>query len=265
MRVVDLDRDMSDVIPTASSADSEYLFQRMEEATLAALAPSASGRILDAPGGLGQDSRTLARRGAFAVCAEPSRRMCALGREIERSAEGALDHDTTPIAWARTWGETLPFRDGTFDAAFCKGALDHFDDPERCIGELARVTRPSGRIVLAVANFDSLACRLQRALDRLRPGAAGAGRQTYHVPSDHFTRYDPTLLREQAARHLVIEEWQGISLLWGLRPWSALLGRLGTRLARLALGCADRIAMRFPALSDVILVAGKPRAVRASR
>ena len=259
MRVTDLDRDMSDVIPTASSADSEYLFQRMGEATLAALGPRAHARILDAAGGLGQDSRALTRRGAWAVCAEPSRRMSALGRSIESDAEGALGHDTTPIAWARAWGETLPFRSGTFDAAFCKGALDHFDDPERCIGELARVTRPCGRVVLAVANFDSLACRLQRALDRLRPAAARAGRRSYHVPSDHFTRYDPALLREQAERHLIIEEWKGISLLWGLRPWSALLGRLGTRTARLVLRGVDRIAARFPAQSDVILVAGRPR------
>ena len=259
MRVTDLDRDMSDVIPTASSADSEYLFQRMGEATLDALGPRAGARILDAAGGLGQDSRALTRRGAWAVCAEPSRRMSALGRQIESDAGGARGHDSTPIAWARTWGETLPFRSGTFDAAFCKGALDHFDDPERCIGELARVTRPRGRVVLAVANFDSLACRLQRALDRLRPAAARAGRRSYHVPSDHFTRYDPTLLREQAARHLVIEEWKGIWLLWGLRPWSALLERLGTRTAQVVLRWADRIAAWLPAHSDVILVAGRPR------
>jgi len=29
MRVVDLDRDMSDVIPTGATRDSEYLFDRM--------------------------------------------------------------------------------------------------------------------------------------------------------------------------------------------------------------------------------------------
>ena len=262
MRVIDLDRDMSDVIPSAGSPDSEYLFRRMEQATLEALGPHVGARILDAAGGLGQDSRTLVRRGAWAVCAEPSRRMSALGREIERDAEGVLGHDTTPIAWARTWGEKLPFRSGTFDATFCKGALDHFDDPERCIGELARVTRPHGRVVLAVANFDSLACRLQRALDTLRPAAARAGRRSYQVPSDHFTRYDTTLLREQAARHLVIEEWKGISLLWGLRPWSALIGALGTRAARLVLHWADRVAAKFPAHSDVILVAGRPIPMR---
>ena len=97
MRLIDLDRDMSDVIPTASSADSEYLFQRMGEATLAALGPRAHARILDAAGGLGQDSRALTRRGAWAVCAEPSRRMSALGRSIESDAEGALGHDAPII------------------------------------------------------------------------------------------------------------------------------------------------------------------------
>ncbi|MEE9278737.1 MAG: methyltransferase domain-containing protein [Myxococcota bacterium] len=260
MRVADLDRDMPDVLPTGSSPDAEYVFQRMESATLDALRAGPGRRILDSAGGLGQDSRSLARRGAWVVCAEPSRRMSELGRWIEaEEASPGAEREPVRIAWTRSWSETLPFRNGAFDGAFCKGALDHFDDPERCIRELARVTTPHGRVVLAVANFESLGCRLQRLLDRWLPGSIGAGRRPYHVPSDHFTRYDPALLREQVGRHVLIDECRGISLLWGLQPWSALLAKLRGATAQRLLRLVDRIAAWLPAHSDVILIAGRPR------
>ena len=78
MRAVDLDRDMTHVIPTGTTRDSEFLFRRMETLTLAAALPGSGGRVLDSAAGLGQDSRALARRGARAVCAEPSQRMIEL-------------------------------------------------------------------------------------------------------------------------------------------------------------------------------------------
>ncbi len=78
------------------------------------------------------------------------------------------------------------------------------------------------------------------------------------MPSDHFTRYDGALLREQFARFAELESWIGISLFWGVRPWSRLLGWLGPSRARLALRIADRIARLLPGLADVIVVAGRP-------
>ncbi len=43
----------------------------------------------------------------------------------------------------------LPFVDASFDLVFCRTALHHFPDPERCITEMARVCRPGGRVVLS--------------------------------------------------------------------------------------------------------------------
>jgi SAM-dependent methyltransferase len=254
MRLADLERDMSDVIPTGSSRDSSFLFARMAQATLAATRARVGSRVLDSAGGLGQDSRELVARGALAVCAEPSHRMQALGRLLDARAGRA------PL-WVRAWSESLPFADASFDAAFCKGALDHFDDPGRCIAELARVVRPGGRVVLAVANFASLGCRAQRRIDALAHalGRGPEGRRTHHVPSDHFTRYDPELLREHVAAHLVVEEWLGISLLWGVRGWVGLLARLGEAAAARLLAAADALARLLPDLADVLVVAGKPR------
>src|SRR5205085_3409735 len=41
----------------------------------------------------------------------------------------------------------LPFPDATFDSAFCVAVLQHINDVPRAVRELARVTRPGGRIV----------------------------------------------------------------------------------------------------------------------
>ena len=41
----------------------------------------------------------------------------------------------------------LPFPDGAFDSVFCVAVLQHIGDVDAAVGEMARVTRPGGRIV----------------------------------------------------------------------------------------------------------------------
>jgi SAM-dependent methyltransferase len=41
----------------------------------------------------------------------------------------------------------LPFRDRSFDSTFCVAVLQHLTDVESAVAELARVTRPHGRVV----------------------------------------------------------------------------------------------------------------------
>jgi len=258
VRVVDLDRDMSDVIPTGTTRDSAYLFARMTEATLAGLGPVRGRRVLDVASGFGQDTAELTRRGACAVGVEPSQRMTAWACLQESRGAG----EPAP-RFVRGWSDALPFASGSFDAVFCKGALDHFDRPDHAIAEMARVTRRGGRVVLAIANFESLACRLARFGDDVREDWLGRsprrGRRHYDVPADHFTRYELELMREQAARHLVLDPPLGVSLAWGLPAWTRAVGRLPARAAQGALRALDGLARRAPALSDVVVMAGTPR------
>lgn len=263
MRVVDLDRDMSDVIPTGTTRDSQYLFDRMTQETLA-LAGGAPGRlVLDVAAGFGQDAVALAERGARVVACEPSARMTGWARLVADQRK----EQPQPL-WVRGWADALPFASERFDAVLCKGALDHFDRPAHAIAEMARVTRRDGRVVLAIANFESLACRLARAQDALREGLLGRpprrGRRHYDVPADHFTRYDLALMREQAARVLDLEVVRGISVGWGFPAWSRGVGRLPERLARGALQALDALARRTPEWADVIVLAGRPRRASSS-
>jgi SAM-dependent methyltransferase len=256
MRVVDLDRDMRDVIPTSTSPDSDYLFEHMTRRTLALTQAAPGRRVLDVASGFGQDAREVARSGAFVVAAEPSARMSALACLQDAESSGPRP------AQLRGWADGLPFADASFDAVFCKGALDHFDTPSEAIAEMARVTRPDGRVILAIANFDSLACRAARGVDTLREMRGTPpprGRRQYDVPHDHFTRYELPLMREQAEAHLRLEVVEGISLAWGLPRWTRTVQRLPRAVAQVTLEALDRLAGTFPALADVAVLAGRPR------
>jgi SAM-dependent methyltransferase len=261
MRVVDLDRDMSDVIPTGTTRDSAFLFDRMTEVTLSLAGPGRGRRILDVASGFGQDAIAMSRRGAKVVGVEPSKRMSAWARLKSAEEEGPVPQ------WVRGWSDALPFATGSFDASLCKGALDHFDRPEQAIAEMARVTSADGRVVLAIANFESLACRAARFSDEIREGWLGCpvrrGRRHYDVPADHFTRYEIGLIEEQASGSLDLEVVEGISLAWGLPAWTRAVDHLPGAVAELALRSLDWLARRVPTLADVVVLAGRPRS-RAS-
>lgn len=265
MRVVDLDRDMSDVIPTGMSPDSEFLFARMTEATLWATCASPGRRVLDVASGVGQDSIALVREGAYVIGAEPSARMTAMA---EAFGDASLEEGDRKPAWVRGWADALPFEDDAFDASFCKGAMDHFDDPETAIAEMARVTKPDGRVVLAIANFDSLACRVTRAIDQFREDWLGMGplrgRRGYDSPSDHFTRYEVDLMREQAGKFVEVETVQGVSIGWGLPGWSTLVCHIPRPIADFLLRGLDAMARQWPTLADVVVVVGRPRRARST-
>ena len=250
---------MSDVIPTGMTPDSEFLFQRMTDLTLERARPAPGRRILDVASGVGQDAMALAARGALVVGAEPSRRMTQMARLFagENAPEGVREPD-----WVQGWADGLPFADDSFDGVICKGAIDHFDEPEAAISEMARVCAPDGRVVLAIANFESLACRVGRALDDLRSQLGLAPlreRRGYDAPSDHFTRYELDLMREQAEPYLEIEKVEGISLGWGMPGWSRATAQLPGAVARAAVQALDGVAGRAPEWSDVIVLSGPPR------
>jgi demethylmenaquinone methyltransferase/2-methoxy-6-polyprenyl-1,4-benzoquinol methylase len=106
-------------------------------ATRSALRPVPGERVLDLGAGTGVSTVELARSGAFAVGADLSLGMLAAGRRRRP--------DTPLLAGDAL---ALPFPDAAFDAVTISFALRNVVDPDAALREMARVTKPGGRLVV---------------------------------------------------------------------------------------------------------------------
>ncbi len=65
-------------------------------------------------------------------------------------ARAAFDGD--PLRCAVSDVRALPFLDASFDAIYSMGTIEHFDETERAVQEMARVLKPGGRAIVGVPN-----------------------------------------------------------------------------------------------------------------
>jgi SAM-dependent methyltransferase len=65
-------------------------------------------------------------------------------------ARAAFDGDTLRCAVSDV--RELPFRDASFDAIYSMGTIEHFDETEHAVEEMARVLKPGGRAIVGVPN-----------------------------------------------------------------------------------------------------------------
>lgn len=118
-------------------------------ATAEALAPAAAGRgplrMLDVASGTGDLAIAIARRFPSAVVdgVDASAAMTSIGRGKVRRA-GLADRVTLAAGDARDLG----FPDRCFDAAAIAFGIRNVPDRLRALRELARVTRPGGRVAV---------------------------------------------------------------------------------------------------------------------
>lgn len=106
-------------------------------ATRTALDLLPGERVLDVGAGTGVSTEELARSGAYVVGADLSLGMLYAGKQ-SRPAVPLLAGDAL----------RLPFADASFDAVTISFALRNVSDTDAALRELARVTRPGGRLVV---------------------------------------------------------------------------------------------------------------------
>ncbi len=139
-----------DYLNRVSSLDSVAAGKRAR-ARLLGLRPGA--RAVDVGCGLGEDARALSR------LVGPHGEVVGLDASaalLER-ARARCEEDDGPVTFVAGDAHNLPFDTGTFDAARTERTLQHLENPARAVGELARVTRPGGVVLVNEPDWGTLA------------------------------------------------------------------------------------------------------------
>jgi SAM-dependent methyltransferase len=237
--------------------DSRWYLRRVGEAVLetAGPAPVTAGFALDVACGTGGQAARLSRQGWRTVGVDASEEMLRLGHYISWDV-------LRSVRLVRSVAEVLPFRDASFDLVLCQGSLDHFAQPRLFMSEAARVLAPGGRLVIALANYDSLSCRLARLVhavgERLntpRPSDLAY----WETPVDHTFKGTFRLLARLGTADLELERAFGISLLQFNMAWRLGLKALPAPVARALWRTMDTIGRRLPYLADTGIAVWRKR------
>lgn len=113
-----------------------WFLARLRASTLSYL--PATARILEIGAGTGLNFIYYPDN-ALAVATEPSREMLRLAAEKRRPSGVKL---------LQSSGEALPFKNGSFDAAFATLVFCSVKSPAEVFAELRRVVRPGGTVLL---------------------------------------------------------------------------------------------------------------------
>jgi ubiquinone/menaquinone biosynthesis C-methylase UbiE len=159
-----------------------------------ALEPTPGERILEIGPGTGYYSLDVAR----AIEPDGALEIFDIQQEmLDHTMKRARDAGLANVSATQGDATALPFADDTFDAAFLVTVLGEIPDQDRALGELARVLKPTGRLVVGelfgdphmvtlgslLRRAEAVGLRLERRVGprvgffaRLAPDSGGAAR-----------------------------------------------------------------------------------------
>jgi SAM-dependent methyltransferase len=191
---------------------------------LQAAGPIAGRVVLDAGCGTGRFMHRLESESATAIGVD--RDPDALGIARTRTTGALLLGDTHDI----------PLPDQSVDIAFAVTVCEFTADPARVFAELARVTRPGGRIVIG-------------SLNRSSPWGCWNRRQFTEPPWNTARFLDRRTLIDLGAPHGRCNLRAGLyapAALAGIERWSPTLERVGSRVVP-TLGAFQVLTIQLPA------------------
>ncbi|MBV9453059.1 MAG: class I SAM-dependent methyltransferase [Rubrobacter sp.] len=115
------------------------------------LAPQAGERILEVGPGTGVFSIPVAQ------CLAPGGTLEVFDIQqvmLDHTLRVAAEQNVSNIVATQGDARHLPYADGTFDAAFMVTVLGEIPDQDAALGELRRVLKPGGRLVVGEFMFD---------------------------------------------------------------------------------------------------------------
>jgi len=159
--------------------------------------PALEGaRVLDDGCGLGAYVLELHRRGAL-----------AFGLDYERERVIEAQRRTGLAVFACAAAEHLPYPDASFDVVISNEVIEHVDDDQAALLEMARVLKPGGRAVIFCPN---------RWYPVEQHGVFWRGR--YHFGNVPLVNYLPRRLRDRLAPHVRTYSWRALRRLLVLVP-----------------------------------------------
>jgi SAM-dependent methyltransferase len=157
-------------------------FRDEAEAFVERLSHGAEHRVLDAACGSGHQTIPAARTGAHVTGFDLVPQLLATAADWAAREELRITLDQGTV-------EKLPYADGQFDVVMSMFGIMFAARPDRVLGELARVTRPGGRVALANWTRGGFVGRMLAAhVSYVAPPAA--------LPSPLMWG-DPTVIRER--------------------------------------------------------------------
>ncbi|MGH9036381.1 MAG: methyltransferase domain-containing protein [Acidimicrobiia bacterium] len=149
---VDGEPDPSYFISFVDAMNALPSVQRAKALSFHELRLAPGHRVLEVGSGTGDDARRIAAEvgpSGFVLGVDVSQAMVA---EARRRAEGT----GLPVRFETGDACALDAADASFDSARAARVLLHLPDPLVAVAEMARVTRPGGRVVLFDADFETL-------------------------------------------------------------------------------------------------------------
>jgi len=118
------------------------------------------------------------------------------GLDLNQAMLAVAQRVAPEIDWRQGDVAALPFGDDVFDIVTCQAGIFFFPDPTGALAEMARVTRPSGRVV--VQSFSSLDAQPAYA-PWVRMVARHAGAEAAELLGTYWAHGNPEVMRGRCA------------------------------------------------------------------
>jgi ubiquinone/menaquinone biosynthesis C-methylase UbiE len=123
------------------------MFAPLTEALIEGARIETGQMVLDVAGGSGEPGLTIAERvgpTGSVMCTD------AVAEMVEAARQEATRRGLTNVQFRECTADALPFPDNSFDATVCRLGAMFFPDTVAALREMLRVTKPGGRLTLAV-------------------------------------------------------------------------------------------------------------------
>ena len=173
---------------------------------------SPGSRLLEIGCGAGNLLLQATVAGSYPVALDLSMQALAFVQSRFREAQSSSE---APGGFTCTQaiGESLPFRENSFDCVLLSEVIEHLEEPQISIREAVRVLCPGGRLLVTTPNYRSFWPIMEWVVDRTNMTPKMAGEQ-------HISRFHPSSLKKLLMKSGLRTEYAGS--IYSLSPFLSL-------------------------------------------